>query len=69
MPETTGPITALVYAEARILARQRLWAHLREVAELAGRGEIPAARMAIDDAMHDLDDIAGLLSEMESTDE
>jgi hypothetical protein len=42
---------------------------LREVAELAGRGEIPAARMAIDDAMHDLDDIAGLLSEMESTDE
>jgi hypothetical protein len=44
-----------------ILAHQRLRAHLRRAAELAGEGSIMAARMQIDDAMSTLDDIQGLL--------
>ncbi len=54
--------SALATAEALILARQRLRMHLRKVAELAGRGNIPAARMiADDDVISDLDDIQHLL--------
>jgi hypothetical protein len=60
---------ALARAEVLILARQRLWVHLQKVAELAGRGNIPAARViADDDVKSDLDDIEGLQSELEAAD-
>jgi hypothetical protein len=45
---------------ARILARRRLWAHLDQITRLAGGGNVPAARLVLDDVMSDLDDIAHL---------
>jgi hypothetical protein len=46
---------------ALALAQTRLSIHLRTVLGLADRGDIPAARMMLDDVMSDLDDIQGLL--------
>jgi hypothetical protein len=60
--------TALARAEAMVLARQRLRAHLHKVAKLAGQGNVPAARMMMDAAMSDLDDIATLVSDAEEGD-
>ena len=58
------PSASLVAAEARILARQRLWRNLNQVATLAGRGNITGVRLFVDDVMSDLDDIARLDDEL-----
>ena len=55
--------SGLARAGTLLLARQRLQARLRKVAELARLGNIPDARKAMDYAMSDLDDIASLLRE------
>ena len=47
-------------------AYTRLRIHLRTVRELALRGNIPAARMLVDDVMRDLDDIQRLIDERET---
>lgn len=54
-----------VSAAARLLADQRLRIHLDKVRDLAGRGNIPAARLVADDVLSDLDDIQRTLSEIE----
>jgi 16S rRNA U1498 N3-methylase RsmE len=51
-------------AEALTLARQRLRAHVNEACAQAGRGNIPAARFKLDDAMTELDEIQRLRDEM-----
>ena len=43
--------------DARTLACFRLRVHLSKVRELAAGGNVPAARMVMDDVMSDLDDI------------
>lgn len=48
--------------QARALAEIRLLTHLGKVSQLAGRGNIPAARMVMDDAMSDLDDIQAAIN-------
>lgn len=50
-------------AQARALAGARLAVHLMKAGELAGRGNIPAARMVLEDAGADLNDIERLISE------
>ena len=49
------------HTDALGLARDRLRVHLRKVAELGQRGNIPAARCVLDDAASDLNDIQDLL--------
>jgi hypothetical protein len=48
-------------AEAVVIAGQRLRIHLRNVAELAARGNIPAALMVVSDVVSDLDEIQRLI--------
>lgn len=54
--------------EARALAEIRLLTHLGKVSQLAGRGNIPAARMVMGDAMSDLDDIQAAIDSEENAD-
>jgi 16S rRNA U1498 N3-methylase RsmE len=57
-------VEARAKAEALILARQRLRAHVNHACEQAGRGNIPAARFKLDDAMSELDEIGRLRDEL-----
>jgi hypothetical protein len=60
------PALAKAQAEALILTRQRLRTDLLKVCELAGRGNIPAARYLMDDAMSDLGEIQRLMDELDA---
>jgi hypothetical protein len=60
------PALATALAEALVLTRQHLRTHLLKVCELAVRGNIPAARYLMDDALSDLDEIQRLMDELEA---
>lgn len=60
-PSAAGPSGVTPRNQARGLAYSRLRANLRQASNLALHGNIPAARMLLDDAMHNLDDMQTLI--------